>query len=255
MRGGGNGAAAAARTARSKRDSRSSHAGEGQRPRGRRIHALWTLDGLGLETADVVAALKDQHGGVRENAVRLAEPGGRLAGHPVTPARHGRRCRRPRPSEGGACARRSGRSQPSRHSPRSRAGMEPVVDARCDPELPEGSIERVPSRLRRIAASSPDVKAAVMQDLGQLFGVEQSPERCLDLIIQIAEPGRNSAGSPRAVAGVAQGLKPEGSAREDRSALMTLLAGDSRAGSSRQTARGAIVSRDRGHDARRQGRR
>ena len=39
-----------------------------------RIHALWTLDGLGgLETADISRALRDQHAGVRENAVRLAE--------------------------------------------------------------------------------------------------------------------------------------------------------------------------------------
>lgn len=40
-----------------------------------RIHALWTLEGLGaLEAADVEAALRDADPGVRENALLLAEP-------------------------------------------------------------------------------------------------------------------------------------------------------------------------------------
>ena len=44
-----------------------------------RLHALWTLDGLGLLEADVlVRALGDSEPGVRENALQLAEP--RLAG-------------------------------------------------------------------------------------------------------------------------------------------------------------------------------
>ena len=44
-----------------------------------RLHALWTLDGLGLLETDVlVRALGDSEPGVRENALQLAEP--RLAG-------------------------------------------------------------------------------------------------------------------------------------------------------------------------------
>ena len=44
-----------------------------------RLHALWTLDGLGLLDDELVAlALGDTEAGVRENALRLAEP--RLAG-------------------------------------------------------------------------------------------------------------------------------------------------------------------------------
>ena len=39
-----------------------------------RLHALWTLEGLGaLEAADVERALKDSHAGIREHAVRLSE--------------------------------------------------------------------------------------------------------------------------------------------------------------------------------------
>ena len=40
-----------------------------------RLHALWTLEGLGgLTTSDIRAALKDPEPGIRENAIRLAEP-------------------------------------------------------------------------------------------------------------------------------------------------------------------------------------
>jgi putative membrane-bound dehydrogenase-like protein len=40
-----------------------------------RVHALWTLDGLGkLDQALVARALEDTVAGVRENAIRLAEP-------------------------------------------------------------------------------------------------------------------------------------------------------------------------------------
>ncbi len=39
-----------------------------------RLHALWTLEGLGgLTTSDIRAALKDPEPGIRENAIRLAE--------------------------------------------------------------------------------------------------------------------------------------------------------------------------------------
>ncbi len=40
-----------------------------------RMHALWALDGLGaLETTDTLAALKSDTAGLREHALRLAEP-------------------------------------------------------------------------------------------------------------------------------------------------------------------------------------
>jgi putative membrane-bound dehydrogenase-like protein len=47
-----------------------------------RLHALWTLDGLNrLEAHLIEKALEDSEPGVRENAIRLAEP--RLAGDPA----------------------------------------------------------------------------------------------------------------------------------------------------------------------------
>lgn len=40
-----------------------------------RLHALWTLEGIGALTSDLIeAALKDRDAGIRENAIRLAEP-------------------------------------------------------------------------------------------------------------------------------------------------------------------------------------
>ncbi len=51
-----------------------------------RVHALWTLEGLGkLETEDVASALADENPRVREHAVRLAET--RLRGNPGLLAR------------------------------------------------------------------------------------------------------------------------------------------------------------------------
>ncbi len=53
---------------------------ESQSPVGR-LHALWTLDGLGkLDTAEIEMGLADHEPGVRENAIILAEP--RLASDP-----------------------------------------------------------------------------------------------------------------------------------------------------------------------------
>ena len=53
---------------------------ESQSPLGR-VHALWTLDGLGKLDADLIKkALDDPEAGIRENAVRLAEP--RLTSNP-----------------------------------------------------------------------------------------------------------------------------------------------------------------------------
>ena len=54
-------------------DALSSLASSSESPQAR-LHALWTLEGLGaLAAAHVRAALADEHAGVRRNAVRLAE--------------------------------------------------------------------------------------------------------------------------------------------------------------------------------------
>ena len=66
-----------------------------------------------------------------------------------------------------------------------------------------------------------------MQDLGQLFGAGQPPERCLDLILQITEPGEESGWQAATLSGIARGLRSRGLGEQNRSALMTLLSGES----------------------------
>jgi len=207
-----------------------------------RIHALWTLEALGgLETADLVTALSDRDGGVRENAVRLAE---QTAGRDVLArllamvdeADDRVRLRvalalgevdDPSVVNGlAALARRDGAA------PWMRAAILSSVKDRSNEFL----------RAFTSLPSAPDVKAAVMQDLGQIFGAAQSLERCLDLIAQIGEPGADSGWQPAALAGLAQGLKARGPG-QDRSALMTLLSGDSEQARLARQRVDAIVSR------------
>ena len=55
-----------------------------------RVHALWTLDGLGeLDDAAIIEALGDSHPAVRKQAIRLAEGRLPLAGRRLAPAESG----------------------------------------------------------------------------------------------------------------------------------------------------------------------
>jgi putative membrane-bound dehydrogenase-like protein len=213
-----------------------------------RINALWTLDAFaGLETADVLAALQDRNGGVRENGVRLAESRAaasrdirsRLLGMVDDADDHvrlkvalalGEVDDQAAITALAVLARRDG----------ARSWMRAAILSSLKNRSNEflGAFVALPS--------SPDVKAAVMQDLGQLFGVEQSPERCLDFIIQAGDGSTEFGWQPAAVAGVAQGLKARGLGREDRSALMTLVAGDSQQARLARQRVDLIVSRTAG---------
>lgn len=82
-----------------------------------------------------------------------------------------------------------------------------------------------------------------MQDLGQLFGAAQTPEQCLDLIIQITEPGADYGWQPAALSGIAQGLRVRGLGQEDRSAFMTLLSPDSLRARSARSRVDVVLSR------------
>ncbi len=191
-----------------------------------RVHALWTLDGLGgLEIADIARALRDQHAGVRENAVRLAETRVgtsrdllsqvlRLAGDPDDRVRLrvalalGETDDLRAIDALAAIARRDG----------AQSWMRGAILSSVK--------ERSNEFLRAFVASPPSsnsVRAAVMQDLGQLFGAGQTPERCLDVIVQIADPNADFGWQPAALSGIAQGLRARGLGR----GLMTLLLTDS----------------------------
>ena len=194
-----------------------------------RVHALWTLEGLGLlETSDIQRALRDEHPAVRENAVRLAEPRVRasgellealiaLAADPDVRVRFqtvlalGEADGNPSAIAAlAAIARRDGADQWARAAILSSSGRHSYAF------------------LRAFAAGTPasgEVRAAVMQDLGRIFGASESPERCLELIGAIAEPASDFGWQAAALSGLAEGLEAR-DPRPDRSALMALLSSD-----------------------------
>jgi putative membrane-bound dehydrogenase-like protein len=209
-----------------------------------RIHALWTLDGLGsVESADVAPALRDPQAAVRENAARIAESRLaapdllrevlRLAADPDDRVRLQAalalgETTDPRAVDAlASIARRDGAERWMRAAvlssvrDRSSEFLRAFVEG---PDLPRGgaaarvSAKRVPL--------SQTVRAAVMQDLAQVFGAGQTPERCVELIRRIAAPGAEFGWQPAALAGLAQGLQARGFGRNDRPALVTLLSAD-----------------------------
>jgi putative membrane-bound dehydrogenase-like protein len=191
-----------------------------------RIHALWTLDGLGaLEAADVAKALEDQYAAVRENAVRLAETRVAASTDLLTQV--------VRLTDDGDTRVRfqvaltlgeadDARVVPALAAIARRDGAQSWIRA----AILSSIRGRTPEFLRSFLASpSPTaVKAAMMQDLGQLFGAGESPERCLDLILEIAEPVGEVSWQIAALSGLAQGLRTRGLGSETRSAFMALLA-------------------------------
>jgi putative membrane-bound dehydrogenase-like protein len=198
---------------------------EGQ-PEAARIHALWTLDGLGgLEPADVAAALDDPHAAVRENAVRLAEA--RLRASSDLLSRILRLAEDPDDRVRFRVALALGETDDTRAvtalaSIARRDGAQAWMRAAILSSVRERANEFL--RAFVTSPSSSVVRAGMMQDLGQIFGAGQSPERCLDLIVQISEPDTEIAWQAAALSGIAQGLSVRGFGREGRTALMTLVA-------------------------------
>jgi len=194
-----------------------------------RVHALWTLDGLGgLEVADITAALRDAHPAVRENAVRLAENRVRtsqdllgdvlrLADDPDGRVRFKVALALGETDDLRAIAALATIAR--------RDGAQPWVRAAVFSSVRDRSNEFLRAFVATPASSS-SVRAAVMQDLGQLFGAGQSPERCLDLILEIGEPGADAGWQAAALSGIAQGLRARGLGGAGRSALMTLLSSE-----------------------------
>jgi putative membrane-bound dehydrogenase-like protein len=195
-----------------------------------RIHALWTLEGLGgLEAAGIGRALGDQHAAVRENAVRLAEARVGASQDLLS------QVLRLADDRDDRVRLRVALALGETDDPRA-------IDALASMARRDGAqawfraaiLSSVRDRsndfLRAFVASPPSsdtVRAAVMQDLGQIFGAGETPERCLDLIFQIAEPDAGFGWQPAALSGIAQGLRARGLGLANRSAFMTLLYSDS----------------------------
>lgn len=211
-----------------------------------RIHALWTLDGLGaLEGGDIAEALQDPDAAVRENAVRLAEP--RLAGSPDLLAAVLRLAGDPGDRVRFQVALALGESDdPAAVGALASIARRDGADRWMRAAILSSLRDRSHAFLRAFVASPPPAtptRAAVMQDLGQLFGAAESSDRCVELIHEIAAPGAEVGWQPAALTGVAEGLRSRGLGDEHRTALMTLLSADSPPALAARRRVAAIVSR------------
>ena len=233
-----------------RRDPRASTPLRAAARRGRReatrIHALWTLDGLGaLDAADLATALRDPHAAVRENALRLAET--RLGSAPDLAPEVLRLAEDSDARVRFRAALALGETKDPRAvdalaSVARRDGAQSWVRAAVLSSIGGRSNEFLRAFVASPAASE-TVRAAVMQDLGQVFGAGETAERCLDLIVQIADPAGTFGWQPAALAGIAQGLRARGLGRDGRSAFMTLLHSDAPQAAAARRRVEAILSR------------
>jgi putative membrane-bound dehydrogenase-like protein len=221
-----------------------------------RLHALWTLDGLGtLAPADIVRALKDEDAGVRENALRLAATRLRSSVDlvPRVIALAGDADDRVRLRVALALGETSDPAALNALAALARRdGAQSWMRAAILSSVRDQANDFLRAFLAS-PASSPAAKAAVMQDVGQLFGAAESPERCLDLIARIADPSADlpagasakagPAWQPAALSGIAQGLRTRGLGQGTRSAFMALLSGDSPQAHTARTRVDAILAR------------
>jgi putative heme-binding domain-containing protein len=194
-----------------------------------RLHALWTMDALGvLKEEDIVRALGDPLAPVRENALRVAER--RLTDSPrlidaVFPLAHDTDARvrlhvalalgavaEPRSvAVLAAIARRDGTNKWVRAAVLSSVANQASAFLDAFGGAP---------------AAAPEVRAAVMQDLGRLFGAAELPERCIALVTEISDPAAELSWQPAALSGIAAGLRTRGIASNGRSGLIALVSAD-----------------------------
>jgi putative membrane-bound dehydrogenase-like protein len=193
-----------------------------------RIHALWTLEGLAaLADTDIEHALDDESAGVRENGVRLAES--RLGASPrlavAMLARH---------QDGDPRVRLlAALALGDLDDPRAVGALAAI--ARRDGEdrwaraaVLSGIAGRAEAFLEAFAAGPPPlpVRAAVMEDLAQLYGAGEPAGRNVALVALIAEPSAELSWQAAALAGLSRGLRSRGLGDELQSPLAALLSGN-----------------------------
>ena len=193
-----------------------------------RLHALWTLDVLGvLEDEDLVRGMRDPAAGVRENAVRLAER--RMSGAPrlidAVLGLAGDDDARVRLHVALALgAANDPRTVGALAAIARRDGADRWVRAAVFSSLRDRTSAFLDAFVKMPAA--PAVRAPVMQDLGRLFGTTESAERCLAFVTEVADPAVESSWQPAALSGVAAGLRARGMASDTQSALTMLVSAD-----------------------------
>lgn len=194
-----------------------------------RLHALWTMDALGvLKDEDVVRAMRDPLASVRENGVRLAER--RISDSPrlidaVFPLANDADARVRLHTALALGTANDSRSIDVLAAIARRDGTDRWVRAAVFSSVRD----RTSAFLDAFVSAppvAPAVRVAVMQDLGRLFGAAESPERCLTLVTEISDPAVGLSWQPAALSGLAAGLRTRGMASETQSALMTLVSAD-----------------------------
>jgi putative membrane-bound dehydrogenase-like protein len=194
-----------------------------------RLHALWTMDALGvLGDDDIVRAMRDPLASVRENGVRLAER--RIPRSPrlidaVFPLADDADPRVRLHAALALGAANDSRSIDVLAAIARRDGADRWVRAAVFSSLRDRTSPFLDAFVSA-ASATPAVRAAVMQDLGRLFGAAESAERCLALVIEISDPGVELSWQAAALSGIAAGLRTRGMASEPQSALMTLVSAD-----------------------------
>jgi putative membrane-bound dehydrogenase-like protein len=195
-----------------------------------RVQALWTLDGTGaLELADITRALRDRSAGVRENAVRLAEA--QLSAAPALLQEVLRLASNADQRVRFQVALALGETRDRRAAAAlASIARRDGADSWMRAAILSGLKDRLDDFFRGFNAPPSPSDAArtfVLQDLGQLFGASEAPERCLEFIRQITSPGQVGPWQAASLLGIARGLQTRGVYPKDRSALLALLAGDS----------------------------
>jgi putative membrane-bound dehydrogenase-like protein len=194
-----------------------------------RLHALWTMDALGvLEDADIIRATRDPNAAVREIAVRLAER--RMTrGDPVIdtvlPLAGD-----PNPRVRLHVARALGAVDEPRTIPvladiARRDGADRWIRAAVLSSV-RGSTRAFFDAFVRAVPVAAAAHAAVMQDLGRLYGSTEPADRCLELISEATKEAAQLTWQPGALVGLAAGLRTRSMASGTQSALMALVSAD-----------------------------
>ncbi len=182
-----------------------------------RLHALWTLDILDLvRLQDLQTALADSSAGIRENAVRIAER--RLQAWPDLLA-----SLLALADDGDARVRlHVALALGASGDPRGVVGLASIArrdgaDRWVRAAVFSGLRDRAPAFLAAFQSASTGppataARAAVMQDIGRLYGATEPPDRCLALVIDIADPRAEVSWQSAALAGLAEGLRARGAA-------------------------------------------
>ena len=191
-----------------------------------RLHALWTLDALGvLEDADIIRATRDPIAAVRENAARLAERRIRESNQLIDVVLPMATDRDPRVRLHAALALGAlddPRTIPVLAGIARQDGADRWIRAAVLSGV-RGSTSAFFDAFVRAEPASAAAYAAVMQDLGRLYGSTEPAPRCLEFVNEATKPAAELTWQPAALNGLAAGLRTRGMASDTQSALMALV--------------------------------